>query len=221
MVDLNARRFVAEPMAPRMDPFDTGLVLLQHPRGKAFFLYSANSLRRIIAESQKNGDSPDFDPFGIPALPDLEVVDGWFRAAIGRGSHEAGRADTIEELAAYVGLDPAALRDTVERYNASCAAGADWEFFKSPAGMEPLAEPPYYALGAKLGTDGAFGGVRVDPSMRAYAANGGLMPNLFVTGDFASGRHVVLGGAKKQILNDMSWALASGFIAGGSAAEAL
>ena len=130
-------------------------------------------------------------------------------------------ADTVEELAAYIGLDPAALRETVDRYNASCAAGADWEFFKDPAGMEPLAEGPFYAIAGKLATDGAFGGVRVDPSMQAYAADGGLVPGLFVTGDFASGRHVVLGGAKKQILNDMSWALASGYIAGGSAAQAL
>ena len=57
--------------------------------------------------------------------------------------------------------------------------------------------------------------------MRAYGKDGGLLPNLFVTGDFASGRHIVLNGAKKQILNDMSWALASGYLAGGSAAACL
>jgi fumarate reductase flavoprotein subunit len=221
LVDLNAKRFVAEPMAPRIDPFDTGLILLQHPKGRSFFLYSANTLDRIIRESRDNGEKQDFDVFGIPALPDRAEIDGWFREAIDRGSHEVGMADTVEELAAYIGLDPAALRETVDRYNASCAAGADWDFFKDPAGMEPLAEGPFYAIAGKLATDGAFGGVRVDPSMQAYAADGGLVPGLFVTGDFASGRHVVLGGAKRQVLNDMSWALASGYIAGGSAAQAL
>ena len=221
MVDLNAKRFVAEPMAPRIDPFDTGLILLQHPKGKAYFLFSANSLRRIIADTQKNGESPDFDPFGMPELPPLETVDGWFRGAMAKNSREAAVADTVEELAEVIGLDPAALRETVDRYNAACAAGQDWDYFKSADTLEPLAEGPFYALGGKLSTDGAFGGVRVDPDMRACAADGGLTPNLFVTGDFASGRHVVLGGAKKQVLNDMSWALASGFIAGGSAAKCL
>ncbi len=220
LVDLNARRFVAEPMAPRIDPFDTGLILLQHPKGKTFFLYSANTLRRIVDETRKNADKADFDVFGMPPLPEPEVIDGWFREAVDRGSKEVGVADTVEELAESVGLDPKALRDTVDRYNASCAAGADWEYFKDPATMVPLTEGPFYALGAKLATDGAFGGVLVDPSMQAYAAEGGLVPGLFVTGDFASGRHVVLGGAKKQVLNDMSWALASGFIAGQSAARA-
>lgn len=221
LVDLNAKRFVAEPMAPRIDPFDTGLILLQHLKGKSYFLYSANTLKRIIRESRDNGDKPDFDIFGIPALPELEVINGWFQTAMERGSHEAGMADTIEELAAYIGLDAAALRETVERYNASCEAGEDWDFFKTPESMEPLIEGPFYAIGGKLATDGAFGGVKVNPCMQAYAAGGGLVEGLFVTGDFASGRHIVLGGAKKQILNDMSWALASGYIAGESAAKSL
>ena len=59
LVDLNAKRFVAEPMSPRIDPFETGLSLLQHPKGRAFYLYSANSLERVIRESRKNGDRPD------------------------------------------------------------------------------------------------------------------------------------------------------------------
>ena len=221
IVDKNARRFAAEPLAPRIDPFDTGVILLDHPAGKVYYLYSANSLRRAIAETQKNGDSPDFDPFGMPPLPELSVIDGWFREAMEQHPGEAAAADTVEELAAAVGLDPAALRQTVDEFNAGCAAGADWAYFKSAELLEPLAEGPFYAMGGKLATDGAFGGVRVDPSMQAYAADGSLVPGLFVTGDFASGRHIVLKGVKKQVLNDMSWALASGFLAGASAAESV
>jgi fumarate reductase flavoprotein subunit len=87
--------------------------------------------------------------------------------------------------------------------------------------MVPLTEGPFFALSGKLSTDGAFGGVRVDPNMQAYRPDGSLMPGLFVTGDFASGRHIVMGGVKRQVLNDMSWALSSGFLAGSAAAECL
>ena len=221
LVDKNAKRFVAEPMAPRIDPFDTGVILLDHPQGKTYFLFSANSLRRSIEESRQNGAVADFDPFGKPALPELDVLDGWFREAARRHPGEAAAANTIEELAAKIGLDPDALRRTVEEFNAGCAAGEDWVCFKDSAHLEPLTEAPFYAMGGKLATDGAFGGVRVDPSMQAYAADGGKVPGLFVTGDFASGRHIVLEGTKKQVLNDMSWALASGFLAGASAANSL
>lgn len=72
-----------------------------------------------------------------------------------------------------------------------------------------------------LSTDGAFGGVLVNPDMHAYRAEGGLVEGLYVTGDFASGRFICLGGVKRQVLNGISWAFSSGFLAGASAASYL
>lgn len=220
LVDLNGKRFAAEPLVPRMDPFDTGHVLLKLPKGRSFFLFSANILRRMIAESKGLGEG-EKSPFPRPELPKKVVIDGWFREAMEKGSKEAAMADSIEELAARLGLDEAALKETVREYNASCAAGLDWRYFKEARFMMPLEEGPFYAIGGRLDTDGAFGGVLVNPDMQAYRPDGGLVEGLYVTGDFAGGRHISLGGVKKQVLNDMSWALSSGFIAGGSAAEAL
>lgn len=58
--------------------------------------------------------------------------------------------------------------------------------------------------------------------MQAYASGGDtLVSGMYVTGDFASGRHISLGGVKRQALNDMSWALASGFLAVTHAAHSL
>ncbi len=130
-------------------------------------------------------------------------------------------AATPRELAARIGVDEDAFCRTLETYNASCAEGKDWAFFKPSVDMAPLETGPYYAIGGKLDTDGAFGGVRVNANMQAYGTDGGLVDGLYVTGDFASGRHISLGGVKKQVLNDMSWALSSGFIAGTEAAKAL
>ena len=56
----------------------------------------------------------------IPAdLPVPEVYEG-MGYAIEEGM--AWKADTVEELAAQIGVDPAALAETVARYNASCDA---------------------------------------------------------------------------------------------------
>lgn len=86
----------------------------------------------------------------------------------------------------------------------------------------PLNKAPYFAISGWCSNDGAFGGVLVNEDMRAYKQDkSGVIDNLFVTGDFASGRFVVMGGVKHQIINDMSWALASGFIAGTEAASML
>ncbi|MCC8356851.1 MAG: FAD-dependent oxidoreductase [Oscillospiraceae bacterium] len=224
LVDLTGKRFVAEPMVPRLDPFDTGHVLLQLLKGKSYFIFSANIIRRIVADSQKNTVSDEPSPFAIPPLPPYEEIVGWFTDAMsksGKNAREAVMADSIEELAAEIGIDPAALKETVDTYNKSCGDGSDWEYFKEPQFMLPLSEGPFFALGGKLDTDGAFGGVRVDPEMHAYKDDGSVIDNLFVTGDFATGRHISLGGIKRQALNDMSWALASGFIAGNTAGLAI
>lgn len=80
-------------------------------------------------------------------------------------------------------------------------------------GIEPA------ALRAMLGTDGASGGVLVNSDMQAYRSGGSLIDGLYVTGDFASGRFINMAGVKVQVLNDMSWALASGFLAGTSVCQ--
>ena len=218
MVDLNARRFTCEPMAPRIDPFTTGHILLQHPKARTVMLFSKNVLEHAIVESHANAGS---GVFGVPELPELSVINGWFEEKLQQGSSELGMADTIEALAEQVGLDPAALRATVDEYNASCAEGRDWNFCKDPKDLIPLSEGPFYALTGKMMTDGAFGGIRVNARMQALKDGGGVVDGLYVLGDAASGRHISLGGLKKQVINDMPWALVSGYVAGGDAADVL
>ncbi|MCR4842987.1 MAG: FAD-dependent oxidoreductase [Eubacterium sp.] len=215
LVNLLGRRFVAEPMVPRMDPFDTGHVLLQQPEGKSYFIFSKNMLEDLIESSRDNKVEGDFDLFGLPPLPEYDVVKGWFEKGAEKNPKEAAVSDTIEGIARRLGLDEAELVKTVSSYNECCAKGVDSDFFRDASTMVPLSEGPFFAVGGMLSTDGAFGGVRVNRHMQAYAADEvSLIDGLYVTGDFASGRHIVADGVKKQVLNDMSWAYASGYIAG-------
>ena len=55
------------------------------------------------------------------------------------------RADSIPALAALLGLDPAALADTVRRWNRACDAGHDAEFGRTLM-LEPIAGGPFYAV---------------------------------------------------------------------------
>ena len=116
-----------------MDPFDTGHVLLQQPKGRSFFLFSKNTLEQVIADSRRTAAVTGPNPFGIPALPDLEVVDGWFTEKLDKGSHEVGRADTLGELALQMGLDPEQLEQTV--------AGVQ-RLLRPRDGLELLQGPP-------------------------------------------------------------------------------
>lgn len=145
------------------------------------------------------------------------VTDG---AAPMQGMNKLFRAETIPELAEKMGVPVDALAKTIEDYNGYCQRGFDAEFFKPAKNLVPLTGP-YFALRCNLGTDGAFGGVKVNPDMQAYKDGGGLVEGFYVVGDFASGRFINDLGFKRQIINDLSWAFASGLIAGESAVSYL
>lgn len=84
------------------------------------------------------------------------------RAAGADGANGFYCAETIEELAKLIGVDPEALAATVARYNEVCASGVDSNFGKDPRFLTPVAESPFYAhvtnpsLGFALVTAGAF-----------------------------------------------------------------
>lgn len=218
LVNKLGNRFVAEPLAPRIDPFTTGHILLDQPDAKAYYVYSKDMLEKIIAASKTNGKKEDVDVFGLPEFPDYPELVTWFEKAIKKDPSNCSMGNTIEEAAEQIGISPQNLKATITAYNKSCDEGEDWDFFKDPADMIPLKEGPYFIVGGQLSTDGAFGGIKVNPDMQAYAEDGSsLIEDLYVVGDIASGRHIADSGIKKQVLNDMSWALASGFIAGTNA----
>lgn len=141
-------------------------------------------------------------------------------AAPMQGMNKLFRAETIPELAEKMGVPADTLTKTIEDYNGYCQKGFDEEFFKPAKNLVPLTGP-YFALRCNLWTDGAFGGVKVTPDMQAYQDGGGLVEGFYVVGDFASGRFINDLGFKRQIINDLSWAFASGLIAGESAVSYL
>ena len=148
---------------------------------------------------------------------EVEVTEG---AAPMQGMNKLFMADTLEELAEKMGVPAEQLKKTVAHYNECCETGFDDEFLKPAKDMVPLTGP-FFALRCNLGTDGAFGGPLVNPDMQAYKDGGGLVEGFYVVGDIASGRFINDLGFKRQIINDLSWAFASGLIAGESAVEYL
>jgi fumarate reductase flavoprotein subunit len=216
-VNLLGQRWINEQTGPRKGFFDTAIPLREQPEGVSFTLFDANCIEHAIARA-KAGDGPH-GPFGPPVFPEDWKAD--MAGAVEEYSFALKQADTLEELAQQMGVSPEALKATIDRYNAMCETGKDTDFCKTAGELVPLCKAPYYALRCSMATDGAFGGVPVDPQTRAIAQDGTVMENLYVTGDFASGRFINQGGVKKQIINDLAWAFASGFLAGTYAAQKL
>ena len=214
-VNLEGKRYASEPLIAHMDQFDGGAVVGRQPKGKIFALFSEN----ILEEALKLADNAPYIPDPVlrgEKLPEtIEEAHADIEKALSAGLKNCFRADTLEELADMLGVERAGLLQTIETYNKYCRDGFDWGFYKPEDSLVPFTEGPYYAVGGFMATDGAFGGIKVNPHMQAYRKGGGLVEGLYATGDFASGRHISVGGiVKRQFINDMNWSLTGSYIVG-------
>jgi tricarballylate dehydrogenase len=108
-------------------------------------------------------------------------------------------APSVGELAHALGLDAAAVRDTVRAYNAAIRPGGRFD----PGVLDdcrtdgldppkshwavPIAEPPFYGYPLRPGITFTYLGLAVDACTRVKMADGRVMDNLFAAGEIMSG----------------------------------
>lgn len=169
MVDRTGRRYGNECL-----PYDRfGRLMAQAPeRIPSWFVFDAREGGRLPAIAMPEGD------------PEAHLAAGtWVRA------------ETIEELAEAIGLDPAVLATTVQRFNGYAATGVDEDFGRgsdeydlffaggdgpNPA-LVPVGQPPYYAARFVLSDLGTKGGLVTDDAGRVLDGDGAPVPGLYAT----------------------------------------
>ena len=128
--------------------------------------------------------------YPMPGVPGDGPVPDW-----------VGHGRTLGELAARIGASTVALAETVRRWNASCAAGADPEFGRGEGAYQrfcgdpsvtpnpslgPLDRPPFYAVEVLAGTIGTKGGPVTDTDGQVLRADGSPIPGLYAAGNVAA-----------------------------------
>ncbi len=113
---------------------------------------------------------------------------------------------TIEELASKMGLEPSALRETIERFNQDARRGEDPEFGKGSTlynrylgdathGPNPCLGPiergPFYAIRVYAGDIGTTHGLSADSDSRVLKARGDPVAGLYACG---SDRNSIMAG---------------------------
>ena len=214
-VAVNGKRFTSETGIAMLDPWIAG------PR--YFSIWSTEQINGIVESGLKTdvvGPAVGFlghrgsIPSGIPLPEAFDVLDD----AIERGY--VYKADTIEELAAMIGLDPATLAETVSAYNGYCETGVDAEFGKDAALLTKVGEGPYYALAMASYSYNTCAGLDVNENMQVLDTNGQVMEGLFCVGSDSAGvlfsekkPYVTFGGANN------GWALTSAYVGGQTIAD--
>ena len=162
-------------------------------------------------ESDKKDSSPA-GPKDLTAW--LDTVDLAFKAEAKEGRLKI--ADTLDEIAEWIGCNPEILKTTVKNYNTYCENKYDAEMLKDSQFLLPLTTPPYYAIRTYSGIDTCIGGLRINH--RLEVLNKDLYP---IKGLYAAG--VVAGnwcGPGYSFMgSEMSFTTYSGYATGKIAAD--
>ncbi len=100
----------------------------------------------------------------------------------GLDNGEIKQADTLVELAGFIGVDPEALAANVDRYNGYCEEGADEDYGKDASLLVPVTEAPFYAVHITIDVQVSIGSIATDRDFRALTEDGTPIPGLYVAG---------------------------------------
>jgi len=108
------------------------------------------------------------------------------------------KADTLEELAKKMDLPPAALRETVDGFNAACGETSDFHPTEldgvATTGLEPpktnwarpIDTPPFYGYSLRTGVTFTYLGLKVDETAQCSTVDGPIR-NLWAAGETMAG----------------------------------
>jgi 3-oxosteroid 1-dehydrogenase len=153
-----------------------------------------------------------FDPVSYerPNLPAYLIVDQSFRDRYMLMTLLPGQpsppwlpqADTLDALARKIGVDPAGLAATVQRFNPFAKEGVDHDFRRGESAYDhfygdpdnkpnpnlgPLEKPPFYALEVFPGSIGTKGGPRVNGDAEVLRVDGTPIRGLYAAGNVMAG----------------------------------
>jgi len=171
--------------------------------------------RRFVNEGANYNDMSkamhqfDAASYGYPNIPCWSVFDSQFRARYpvltvmpaDPDPEWLAKSDTLDGLAAAIGVDAAGLAATVARFNAMAAAGRDDDFGRGESRYEHwLGDPttphpnlgaieqgPFYALRIHVASSGTKGGPRTNARGEVLNVRGEVIEGLYAAGNAMAG----------------------------------
>ena len=152
------------------------------PCAPAYHIFDARFRRNYIA-----------GPLMTASLkPDWTIPRKWFTSGF------VGKANSIAELAAQMGIDPEGLQQTIDKMNHYAVTGKDEDFQRGDAAYDryyadPTIKPnpclaaidegPFYAMRIDAGDFGTQGGLATDVDARVLKDSGGVIDGLYAIGN--------------------------------------
>ena len=159
----------------------------------AWSIFDAN-WQNDLKSSLEHGGGMFWDTFR-PYGSDYQVAVDGHTKTVENGIAETPdyykRADTLEELAEMIEVDPAELKATVERYNKLCKEGEDKDFYKENHFLFPVEEGPFTACMVAPGLLAVCGGIHISDNFEVLNENDEPIPGLYAIGNCAGDIYAV------------------------------
>ncbi len=98
------------------------------------------------------------------------------------------RADTLEDLAKQLSIDPETFGTTINNYNTYVDQGEDPEFGKDVFDLK-VVTAPFYATPRKPAVHHTMGGLKIDTKTHVLDQSGKIISGLYAAGEVAGGIH--------------------------------
>ena len=142
-----------------------------------------DAMRRSMIEK---GPLTPFNAIVVPGQKMTALDDGISK---GLRSGFAFTAETLDDLARCISIEPARLRETIAKVNRYADDGYDPDFTRRPEHLVrfDMEKGPYYALKGLRAFFLTLGGVQVNRKMEALDGSGNRIPGLYVAGQDMGG----------------------------------
>ena len=164
----------------------------------------------------------NYYPFGLalPRITPKKLLDSGFMV----------KADTLEDLARQIGVDPAGLRRTADRFAGFAERGVDEDFHRGDSAYDrvysdprvkpnpnlaAVSKPPFYAVKVWPGDLGTKGGLLTDEHARVLREDGSAIDGLYAAGNTSAS---VMGNTYPGPGSTIGPAMTFGYIGGRHAA---
>jgi len=159
------------------------------------FVHAANSVERQPGSfAWQVFDQDTFDKYAktdgieagigviIPIGTKLTDLEKEFEKSEKDGNENAVMANTLDELAKKMKVDPAVLEKTISDYNGYKENNLDKEFWVKPKWMFPVKKSKFYAIKIFPQAYVSLGGVKVNEKMQALDDKDNVIPGLYTVG---------------------------------------
>ncbi len=227
LINKHGERFCDEAFITRGGMHYGGNSLARQPDETCYALVDSETLRSMIKKKELYTEMDKFFVYGgsggFEAKPGSGARTTWFDKLyddfkIDDEKGVAKIANTLDEIAQYIGTNPEVLKATIEQYNSYCDQGYDADFLKDKEFLLPLRTPPYYVVLGRQGYDCTLGGIKINQFMEVINKQHYPISGLYAAGDNA-GSCISSVYHMRHAGTTLSFAIGAGYIAGKNAAK--